>query len=231
MLPAVPGNYNNLGNNNRRNVNFGNANSDNNRFGNDAGLLQGNSDSMKIYSNLYQKLCCYDNLLEAFLKARKGKTKKDYVISFEQNLQNELIKLQWELLTHTYKPKPLTTFTVRDPKTRKISASDFRDRVIHHAVCNIVESIFERRFISDTYANRKGKGMPLGNLTSQFFANVYLSELDYFVKHTLRTKYYLRYVDDFVILERNRALLENYKARISEFLSTNLKIGLHPQNQ
>ncbi len=52
-----------------------------------------------------------------------------------------------------------------------------------------------------------GKGMPLGNLTSQFFANVYLNELDCFVKHELKARYYLRYVDDFVILETNEALL------------------------
>lgn len=74
-----------------------------------------------------------------------------------------------------------------------------------------------------------GKGMPLGNLTSQFFANVYLSELDYFVKHELKVKYYLRYVDDFIILERNKALLQDYKFRINEFLKNELKLELHPE--
>ena len=73
-----------------------------------------------------------------------------------------------------------------------------------------------------------GKGMPLGNLTSQFFANVYLSELDYFVKHTLRAKYYLRYVDDFIILHRNREQLESWKTQIDAFLHESLKIELHP---
>lgn len=71
--------------------------------------------------------------------------------------------------------------------------------------------------------------MPLGNLTSQFFANVYLGELDNFVKHELRAKYYLRYVDDFIILERSRKLLEEYKTKISEFLQSELKLELHPQ--
>lgn len=113
---------------------------------------------MKTYHNLFDKLSNYDNLLLAFQKARKRKTKRQYVIDFERNLQNELFKLQWELLTGTYKPIPLTTFTVRDPKTRKISSSHFRDRVIHHALCNVIEPIFEKRFIYDTYANRKGKG-------------------------------------------------------------------------
>jgi len=74
-----------------------------------------------------------------------------------------------------------------------------------------------------------GKGMPLGNLTSQFLANVYLSELDYFVKHELKAKYYIRYVDDFVILERNRALLEAYMERIDCFLKGELKLELHPE--
>lgn len=68
----------------------------------------------------------------------------------------------------------------------------------------------------------------MGNLTSQFFANVYLSELDYFVKHKLRAKYYLRYVDDFIILHRNREQLEEWKRRIDVFLRESLKIELHP---
>ena len=75
---------------------------------------------MKTYRGLFDKLCDYDNLLLAFQKAKKHKTKKQYVIDFEKNLPNELFKLQWELLTGIYKPRPLTMFTVRDPKTRKI---------------------------------------------------------------------------------------------------------------
>ncbi len=70
--------------------------------------------------------------------------------------------------------------------------------------------------------------MPLGNLTSQFFANVYLNELDQFVKHTLKVKYYLRYVDDFVILHDNKQLLEKYKTEINVFLQQHLDIELHP---
>jgi hypothetical protein len=73
-----------------------------------------------------------------------------------------------------------------------------------------------------------GKGMPIGNMTSQFFANVYLNELDYFVKHTLKAKYYIRYVDDFVILDGSKEKLEIYKERIREFLNT-IKLELHPQ--
>src|SRR3990167_7615112 len=69
--------------------------------------------------------------------------------------------------------------------------------------------------------------MPLGNLTSQFFANVYLNELDYFVKHKLRAKYYIRYVDDFVLLHNSKTQLEEWKEKIDIFLKKELKLELH----
>jgi retron-type reverse transcriptase len=74
-----------------------------------------------------------------------------------------------------------------------------------------------------------GKGMPLGNLTSQFFANVYLDELDQFVNHKLKARYYIRYVDDFVILHRNRRQLERWKDEITTFLHKRLELELHPE--
>jgi len=147
--------YNDFNINNRRNVNLNRQPSNRAEM---ARKCLGAHDSMKSYKRLFEKACSYDNLLLAFMNARKGKTEKEYVLDFEKNLENNLYSLQWELLTHTYRPKPLTMFTVHDPKTRKISASDFRDRVVHHAVCNIIGPIFESRFISDTFANRKGKG-------------------------------------------------------------------------
>ena len=70
--------------------------------------------------------------------------------------------------------------------------------------------------------------MPLGNLTSQFFANLYLNELDYFVKHQLKIKYYIRYVDDFVILLNSKEKLEHYKEKIDKFLRIDLDIQIHP---
>ena len=76
--------------------------------------------------------------------------------------------------------------------------------------------------------NNKTKGMPLGNLTSQFFANLYLNELDIFIKHKLRSKYYIRYVDDFVILHESKNQLEIWKNQINNFLKESLKIELHP---
>jgi retron-type reverse transcriptase len=223
-------------------------------------------------------------------------------MEFESDLANNLSLLRTELLLHSYKPKSLTTFIIHDPKTRKISKSAFRDRVVHHALCNIIEPLFETSFIYDSYANRIGKGtlkailrlgyfsrkisrnytqrayalkadiyhyfdqvnqglllsiiqrkikcpktmwlirrilanystaelqgMPLGNLTSQFFANIYLNELDMFIKYRLGIKYYLRYVDDFVILHESKEMLEKYKLQMQKFLQNKLALQLHPQ--
>ena len=267
---------------------------------------------MKSYKHLYPKVFCIRNLVLAWRKARKYKTKKDYVLEFEANLRENLLKLHEELKRGTYSPLPLKTFVLRDPKTRVISKSAFRDRIVHHAIINVLEPIFEKIFIYDSCANRKGKGnlfaikrfdkfkrkvsengllasgvfddnyvkgyclkadirhyfqevnhevllniirrkiddeiaidlvrkilingqnkkgigMPLGNLTSQFFANVYLNEFDYFIKHELKVRYYLRYVDDFVILHHSKAQLEEWKQKINEFLNNELKIELHPE--
>src|SRR3989344_2820886 len=113
---------------------------------------------MKTYNNLYPKIYDFNNLKLAYKKARKGKTKKHYVIDFHKNLLENISQLQNELKFLSYRPKALKTFILRDPKTRKISISDFRDRIVHHALCNIIEPIFEKIFIYDSCANRKGKG-------------------------------------------------------------------------
>lgn len=113
---------------------------------------------MKTYKNLYKKLCSYENLSLAYKKTRKGKTKKSYVKEFEEDLQNKLLELQGELKNKTYKPAPLKKVIIRDPKTRKIYKSVFIDRIVHHAIVNILEPIFEPIFIYDSYASRKEKG-------------------------------------------------------------------------
>ena len=108
--------------------------------------------------DLYSEIISLKNLILAHKKARKGKSKKDYVKKFEEDLAYNLKILHDELKAQTYKPKSLQTFILRDPKTRKISKSDFRDRIVHHALCNIIEPIFDKAFIYDSCANRKGKG-------------------------------------------------------------------------
>ena len=248
--------------------------------------------------NLYDELCSFRNLELAFKKARANKRTKKSVRDFEFNLEGNLLTLKDELETLSYNTHPLKQFVIRDPKTRLISASLFRDRVVHHALCNIIQPIFERTFIYDSHANQIGKGtteairrfdtfkrkaskngrllnkakdgnivigyvlkadirhyfdtvdhgilmeiirrkvkdknilllirkildnhsskapnkgMPIGNLTSQFFANLYLNELDHFVKHELKARFYIRYVDDFVLLDESREKLEHYKFKI-----------------
>jgi len=111
---------------------------------------------MKTHKNLYSKIYHKKNLVLAYKKARKGKTKKHYVIEFEKQLPKNLNDLHNELKHQTYRPNPLKTFILRDPKTRKISKSDFRDRVVHHAAHNILEPLFDKTFIYDSCANRKG---------------------------------------------------------------------------
>ena len=91
---------------------------------------------------LYSQICNADNLELAFLKARKGKTKRKYVVEFEKNWERNLSDLREELLLQTYNPKPLKISIRRDPKTRKISISDFRDRIVHHSLINIIGPIF-----------------------------------------------------------------------------------------
>ncbi len=114
--------------------------------------------SFTIGLMMYEKLYSYDNLIAAYKKARKGKTKKPYVIAFEENLELNLLKLQEELKTQTYQPKPLKTFIIHEPKTRTISKSKFRDRIVQHALINIIGPIFEPTFIYDSFANQIGKG-------------------------------------------------------------------------
>jgi len=113
---------------------------------------------LKTYKYLYWRICCLSNLVLAYQKARKGKTRKPYVMEFEANLKENLLKLHEELRNGTYMPEPLKIFILRDPKTRKISKSAFRDRIVHHAIINVLEPIFDKRFIYDSCANRKGKG-------------------------------------------------------------------------
>lgn len=108
--------------------------------------------------SLYSQICTYKNLELAFKRARKKKTTKQYVLHFEANLEENLLKLQSELLFHTYKPDPLQEFIIRDPKTRKINRSSFRDRLVHHALCNIIMPLLSKNFIYDSYANRTLKG-------------------------------------------------------------------------
>ena len=106
----------------------------------------------------FEYLSSMGNLTLAWRRAREGKTHKKGVIEFEKNLERNLLDLHKELVSGIYKPKLLTTFVLRDPKTRVISKSNFRDRVVHHALINVIGLLFEKSFIYDSCANQIGKG-------------------------------------------------------------------------
>ena len=109
-------------------------------------------------NTVYQQLCSWDNLLLAYRKASKGKRGHPNVAAFEYKLEDHLLQLQHQLQTKTYQPGGYHSFYIHDPKKRLISAAPFRDRVVHHALCNLIEPVFEKSFIFDSYANRIGKG-------------------------------------------------------------------------
>ena len=90
---------------------------------------------MKTYKNLFPKIISFENLYWAYRKARMGKRDQETVANFEFNLESNLLKLQEELESFTYKPGPYRNFYINEPKRRLISAAPFRDRVVHHALC------------------------------------------------------------------------------------------------
>ncbi len=265
---------------------------------------------MKTYNHLFERIVSFENLLVAARKAQKSKRFKPATALFNFNLEKELLRLQSQLMGKRYMHGAYCDFTIYDPKMRLISAAPYRDRVVHHALCNVIEPIFDRSFIYDTYACRKGKGthaavdrytafarknryvlkcdiqkyfpsidqdillqmlrrkvkckdtlwliehiirsrtdsgavryfpgddlftpyqrvrgLAIGNLTSQFFANLYLDGFDHFVKETLQCRYYIRYVDDFVLFDDSKKRLNELKDQMICYLDT-LRLKMHPR--
>jgi retron-type reverse transcriptase len=265
---------------------------------------------MKRYGNLWSDITDFANLLAAARQAQKGKRFRENVLAFNANLERELEQLQVELTSKTYRPGAYKTFEIKEPKQRMISAAPYRDRVVHHALCNMIVPIFERTFISDSYANRVGygthralrrftdfarssryifqgdvrkyfpsidheilktlvhrkikcldtlwlidtiidhsnqqepvleyfpgddlltpsrrrRGLPIGNLTSQFFANVYLNGFDHFMKEHVKATKYIRYVDDFAVFDDDREFLINARLAAEDYLA-GLRLKIHP---
>jgi RNA-directed DNA polymerase len=128
---------------------------------------------MKSYRHLYPQIVDFENLYQAYRKARRGKRGRDPAAAFERVQEEELFSLQEELKTFTYQPGPYQSFYIHEPKRRLISAAPFRDRVVHHALCRLIEPIWEARFINDSYANRIGKGTHRALDRTQEFARRY----------------------------------------------------------
>ena len=250
---------------------------------------------MKTYKHLYEQICTRENICRAYRKARLGKRKKFYVRKFESNADGNIKLLHQELLDESWRPLPYKQFIAYEPKERLIRAPQFRDRIVHHALIRVLELIYDKILIYDTYASRKNKGthaavdrltqflrsdkdntfvfhgdvrkffdninhetlieilrkkiadekvitlicriltnqgislgVTLGNYTSQWFANIYLNELDYFAKHDLKVRHYIRYMDDFLLLSDSKLELHSWKYKIEKFLNEQLKLELHP---
>lgn len=250
---------------------------------------------MKRTGNLYSHVLSFENLYKAYCKARKGCGKTEEAMCFSLHLEKKLMLLQKELSEQTYEPSGYRTFKIFDPKERIISVAPFRDRVVHHAIINMIEPLFEKTFIFHSYATRKkkgthaailqaqrfmkcnfwfmkmdiskyfdsirhdilkkliqkkikdkrlllvidriidnggtcGSGLPIGNLTSQFFANVYLNNFDHYVLEKLKPGGYIRYMDDFVLFSNNKEKLKIYREQIQRYLKEELNLQVKPKS-
>lgn len=264
---------------------------------------------MKRYGQLSNAITAWANLLVAARKARRGKRRRPVVERFHFRSEWELLELRRQLLDESYRPGPFTVHRIAVPKPRLISAAPYRDRVVHHAIMNLLEPILDRHFHPDSYACRKGKGthaaakriqqylgqydlfiacdvwqffpsidhailktlirrrfkdawllrlldriidssneqddathyfpgdtlttpferrrgLPIGNLTSQWFANLYLDGLDHFITAELGFGAYVRYSDDFVFFGNDRNELQRAFRRIVDHCA-GLRLKLH----
>ena len=107
---------------------------------------------------MFDAITDWGNLWQARRLAARGKRRRASAAEFEHQLADQLIALQDELRSRTYRPGAYCHFFIREPKLRRISAAPFRDRVVHHALCQLIEPLFETCFIDHSYANRTGKG-------------------------------------------------------------------------
>jgi len=266
---------------------------------------------MKRHGNLYGKVGHFDNLFLAARKAQKGKRFKANCRDFNLDLEKNLFTIQKELWEKTYIPGDYNRFRIFEPKERIISAAPYRDRVVHHALVNVIEPLFDRSMIYDSYANRTGKGthravnrftefarkrryvlkmdvvryfpnidhtilmeaiekrikdrdiiwligvildsgretddhgslsyfsgddlftpverkrgLPIGNLTSQLFANIYLDGFDHYVKEHLRCRYYIRYMDDMAVFDDDKKRLGEVRLTMIHYLEE-LRLNVH----
>ena len=264
---------------------------------------------MHSHRHLFERIASLENLMAAAHAALRGKRTRLPGAAFLADFEKEVFALHEELWAGTYQHGGYTYFTIHEPKERLVAAAPFRDRVVHHAIVRVIEPIFEKRFIEDSFACRRDKGthaamrraagfarrfpyalkcdvrryfpsidhevlvgllkrvitdgrlmgligsildthadgerrewapggdlldvrackrgLPIGNLTSQFFANVYLNPLDHFVKHELRVKGYVRYMDDFLLFGKDRAKLKAHGRGIKDKLAE-LRLTMHP---
>jgi len=245
---------------------------------------------MKRINNLFEKVVTKDNLFLAYQKARKGKSGQYGVRIFEKNVERNIDQIYDKLISGTYRTSEYSIFRIYEPKEREIFRLPFKDRIIHHAIMNILEPIWVSVFISHSYSCIKGKGIhsvlkaikhdlndvensqyclkldikkfypsidhdilksiirkkikdtrllklldeiidsvegvPIGNYLSQFFANLYLSYFDHYLKEEKKVKYYYRYADDMVILAPNKPYLHALLVDMNDYLTNQLNLQI-----
>lgn len=113
---------------------------------------------MKTTHTLYEQIISLEHLLQAWEAFKLGKRKKKDVAAFERNLEDNLFSLHEKLQNKTYRHASYTAFNIYDPKFRHIHKATVADRVIHHAIISVIEPIFDKTFIYDSYSCRLGKG-------------------------------------------------------------------------
>ena len=136
-------------------------------------MVGGWSKQQQSTRDLFERLTSWENLLRAARQARRGKRRQPEVAAFELERERELLRIQDELRSGTYRPGRYRGFWVREPKRRLISAAPYRDRVVHHALVNLIGPLFERNFVTDSYANQIGKGTLRAVNRYQHFAQRY----------------------------------------------------------
>jgi hypothetical protein len=245
---------------------------------------------MKRQNRLFEQVKDYNNIRLAFLKALRGNRNGISAVSFCKNIEKNLAAVRDKLTSLNCGWGNYRSFLIKDPKLRVISTAPFEQRIMHHAIMNIIEPVFDRPMICHSYACRKGKGthaavqyafnrcktnsfflkldirkyfdsidhealktlirrlikdtrvlflldgvidsyetapgkgVPIGNLTSQFFANLYLAGMDHFILEKLRPSAYCRYMDDFVLWSSSQTELKAMFTQINEYVTQNLKL-------
>ncbi len=235
-----------------------------------------------------------DNIRYAYWKAGKGKRHSKAVLSYQENLDGNLLELQRQIQSGQVQVGQYRYFMIYEPKAREICASSFEEQVLHHTLMNVCHPYFDRKLIPDCYASRKckgtyaalgrakkytraytwylkldvrkffasihhdvlkaqlavmfkeerllhifyqiidsyeaspGRGLPIGNLTSQYFANHYLSGLDHYVKEKLSIKAYVRYMDDMVLWHDEKSALQSACEAITRYLRNHLRLDMKP---
>jgi RNA-directed DNA polymerase len=251
---------------------------------------------MKRINNLYDSIISIENLKLADKKARKGKTKNKGVIEHDKMQVENILNLHLALKNKTFSTSEYSTFKIYEPKERLIfSLRYYPDRIVHHAIMNILEPIFLNIFTANSFSCIKGRGIhgaanavkktlkdvdnttyclkldikkfypsvnhdilklilrrkfkdkdllwlldeiidstdgiPIGNYTSQYFANLYLTYFDHWLKEEKKVKYYFRYADDMVIFSSDKEYLHKLLADIIKYLDVELALTVKDNYQ